>query len=275
LESRLPLKFVRDKEIVYTLQSEIFQEEKILIMHNSNQNTTPVILLEDLIAFDKIRLAETRIIFGRYKKKWILVLSFPFLLLGLSLFMALYTPYLQLKLVSFLTMVLSLLWASRYGKKKTLFVLKKLVLENHLTINLSELWAMRNTTIRTIQLLRLNGYLSERNKNTASTIRYIIDALRAEGQYPRYQYQFLHVFLTLISVIIAAVFAAITAVPKMFSSFEAVIFFFKPVAGISLLFVLFFLFSEFMLIKGMFELQNQKHKRLIRLLENSFINIAI
>ncbi len=244
-------------------------------MHNSNQKTTQVMLLEDLIAFDKIKLAETRMIFGQYRWEWLLMLSIPFLLLGLSLFLALYTPSLMLKLASFIIMTLCLLWAFCYGKQKTLFVLKKLVLESHLNINLSELWAMRHTTIRTIQLHRLNTYLSERNKRAPATIRDIMDALRSEGQHPRYQYQFLQVFLTFISVVIAAVFAAITAVPKMFSSFEAVIFFFKPVVGISLLFVLFFWFSEFMLIKGLFELQNQKYKRLIRLLENSIINTTV
>jgi len=232
-------------------------------------------LLEDLVVFDKTKLATNRLIFGKYKPVWIIMLSIPFLLLGFCLFLALYTSVLLLKSLSMLAMILCLAWAFYYGKKKTLLILKKLVREHQLSINISELWAKRNTTIRSVQLYRLNVYLSERNKCNPDTIQYIIEALRAEEQYPRYPYQFLQVFLTFISVIIAAVFAAITAVPKMFSSFEAVIYFFKPVIGMTLLFILFFWFSEFMLIKGIFELRSQKHNRLIRLLENIFINIGI
>ncbi len=99
----------------------------------------------------------------------------------------------------------------------------------------------------------------------------IVAILRAEEQYPRYKYQFLQVFLVIISTVLAAFFAVIATVPNLFSSWRSVIIFFKPIFGFFLLFILFFWFCEEMLIRGLFEANNRKYKRLIRLLENHLL----
>lgn len=167
-------------------------------------------------------------------------------------------------------MFLCLYMAFYYGKKKTLIILKQHILECQL--NMANIWQDRNIVIRKIQHQKLSAYLSSQSNNNIEKILYIIKTLKAEEQYPRYKYQFLQVFLTLVSVVIAAFLAAMTAIPDMFSSWQSVIIFFKPIIGFSLLFVLFFWFCEAVLIRGLFESYNRKHKRLIRLLENNYLD---
>lgn len=138
-------------------------------------------------------------------------------------------------------------------------------------LGLNSIWNKRNIIIRQVQQHKLSAYLSAQNV-TIEKVLYIIEVLKSENQYPKYKYRFLQIFITFVTVIIGAFFGAMNAVPNMFSSWQSVITFFKPIIGFSLLFTLFFWFTEAMLVRGIFDSSNRKHKRLIRLLENYYLS---
>jgi len=226
-------------------------------------------LIEELILFDKLYLAEAKLIFGHYKKQWLAVLVLPFLGIGAALFIALYSSSYILKPVCLALMFLCLFWSFYYSRGKTLSILQMHAQQCNLCS--SDIWRNRYVVIRKIQLHKLGIYLSSHNCNNTEAICYITEVLKEEQQYPKYKYQFLQIFLTLFSVVVAAFFTAMVAVPKMFYSWESVVLFFKPIVGVSLLFIVVFWFCEFMLIREFFEMQRSKYKRLIRLLENRYM----
>ena len=227
-------------------------------------------LLQELLEYDIKELSQKSLFYQRLSVNLKIVVGILFLLIGISLFTALYIRYYLIKALLLLCMPICLYWIFRLSKKHMLPILQRHLHEAHLSS--IDIWRNRNILIQKIQYHKLSTFILAQNFKNDNKILFIIDILKSETNKPKYKYQFLQVFLTLSSVIIAAFFAAITVVPKMFSSGSEVVLFFKPIFGFFCLFILFLWFCELMLIKNLFELQNSKHSRLISLLENYYLN---
>jgi len=227
-------------------------------------------LVQELIIFDNETLSQKSLFYDKLTSKLKILLAFLFLLIGISFFLALYVKLYLVKGLFLFCMPMCLYLIFRLSKRSMLPLLKGYLRETHL--NSTGIWENRNILIQKIQYHKLSVFMLSHGFRNSKKVLFIIDVLRSEANKPKYKYQFLQVFLTLSSVIVAAFFAAITVVPKMFSSWSEVVFFFKPITGFFSLFILFFWFSELMLIRNLFELQNSKYGRLISLLENYYIN---
>lgn len=225
---------------------------------------------QELITFDKKELSPKSLFYNKLSFRLKFLVGILFLLIGVSLFLALYFRFYLLKLLFLILMPGCLYGILHLSQKALIPILKRHLHEAYL--DSPNIWNDRNLLIHKIQYHKLSEFITSQNFKSASKILFLIELLKSESNKPRYKFQFLSVFLTLSSVLIAAIFAAITIVPQIFKSALDVIFFFKPIVGFFLLFILFFWFGEVMLIRNLFEMRNSKYGRLIRLLEDYYLN---
>ena len=165
-----------------------------------------------------------------------------------------------------------LLMAMAYSKKKTLIILRHYIIQYRLMG--SNIWPRRASIIREIQTKKFIRFLSDYPNINSNKIRFIIESLRFENSIPRYKYQFFNVFSTLFSVIAGAFLAAVIAIPELLTSWQSIVVFFKPIIWFALMFVLFTWFFETMLLKDIVKLSANRYGRLLRILENYYLNVC-
>lgn len=131
-----------------------------------------------------------------------------------------------------------------------------------------DLWKKRKIIIEKIRLEKLSEFIAHNERLSTTKIKYFREELSRDQGLPRHQSQFSQIALPLISVILAGFFTAVTVVKDLFFSFNAVIVFFKPYVGILLMFLLFYWFFERVVIKWIFEINQNKSTRLRKVLGN-------
>lgn len=230
------------------------------------------LFLEELIQFDARELSITRLIFFKYRKRWLITLSLLFIAIGLLFYLSLILNFYLVKAMCLILMPFFLLMAMAYSKKKTLIILRHYIIQYRLMG--SNIWPRRASIIREIQTKKFIRFLSDYPNINSNKIRFIIESLRFENSIPRYKYQFFNVFSTLFSVIAGAFLAAVIAIPELLTSWQSIVVFFKPIIWFALMFVLFTWFFETMLLKDIVKLSANRYGRLLRILENYYLNVC-
>jgi len=225
-------------------------------------------LKQELIEFDRKELSERRLIELHYRNKWLIFLLIPFLCIAACLYFSLFLSSYFLKFICLMLMPIFLSAAFTYGKRKTLIVLRMYSIKYQLSIE--DIWEKRGLVIRELQLEKLRLFLSQYGNIDKEKIKFLIERLSSESNYPRYQYRFIQMFSNFFTIIAGGFFAAIIALPDMFKSWSNVIVFFKPIVGFALMITLFSWFFEEMLFKDIFRSSSRKHYRLIQTLENYY-----
>ncbi len=226
-------------------------------------------LKQELIEFDRKELSERRLIELRYRGRWLMFLLLPFVCIAASFYWALILSSYFLKFICVILMPVFLYLAFMYGKRKTLIVLRMYSIRYQLGID--NIWEERNLVIRKLQLEKLRIFLSHRSNIDRDKIKFLIERLSNESNYPRYQYKFMQMFSTFFTIIAGGFLTAVIALPAMFKSWSNVIVFFKPIVGFALMITLFSWFFEEMLFKDIFKSSSRKYYRLIQTLENYYL----
>jgi hypothetical protein len=223
-------------------------------------------LLDELIEFDIQELTQWKIIFSFYKTWWLVLLSVLFLGVGCFFFLALFLSSYPAKIGCLLFMFICFFLTLIFSKQKTLRILTMHAEQYDLPIN--DLWRRRKITIERIRLKKLTEFIAHNGRLSTAKIRYFREELSMGQGLPRHQSQFSQIALPLISVILAGFFTAVTVVKDLFISFNAVVVFFKPYVGILLMFLLFYWFFERVVIKWLFEINQNRSTRLRKVLGN-------
>jgi len=223
-------------------------------------------LLEELIVFDHKELTSWKIIYSHYKKWRLAGLAILFSGVGLSFFLALFLPSYIAKAIFLFLMLFLFLATLPFGKPETLRILKMHARRYNLPT--TGLWQNRYVIIEKIRLKKLSEFIANQGEINNAKIIHFRDELSIEQGLPRHQSRLIEIAPSLISVVLAAFFAAVTAIKDFFSTFGNVVLFFKPFAGFLLLFLLLYWFFDRNVLKWLFEIRQEKVTRLRRVLSN-------
>ncbi|MDB5148388.1 MAG: hypothetical protein JWQ57_2408 [Mucilaginibacter sp.] len=138
----------------------------------------------------------------------------------------------------------------------------------HYNLSTTNLWQHRYVNIEKIRLKKLSEFITRHGQMSNEKIILFREELATEQGLPRHKTQLTEIAPPLISIILAAFFAAVTAIKDFFTSFGNVVTFFKPYMGIVLLFLLLYWFFDKNVLKWLFELKQEKSTRLRRVLGN-------
>lgn len=221
-------------------------------------------LLDELIEFDRQELTTWKIIFSHYKKRWLVLLGLVFLGVGCSFFFALFLTSYIAKLGFMILMSLCFYSTLIFSKQKTLRILIRHAEQYDLPIN--NLWKKRKIIIERIRLEKLSEFITNNERLSTAKIKYFREELSKSHELPRHQSQFSQIAIPLISVILAGFFTTVSVVKDLFVSFNAVVGFFKPYMGITLMFLLFYWFFERIVLRWIFEINQNRFARLKKVL---------
>jgi hypothetical protein len=223
-------------------------------------------LLEELIEFDRNELTSWKIMYSHYKTWRLIVLGILFLSVGIAFFFALYLSSYFTKTACLFLMLGLFLSTLPFGKKETLRILR--MHARHYNLPTADLWKCRYVRIEEIRLKKLSEFILSRGQMNNEKIIHFRDELAIEQGLPTHKTQLTEIAPPLISIILAAFFAAVTAIKDFFTSFGNVVTFFKPYMGIILLFLLLYWFFDRNVLRWLFELRQEKTTRLRRVLGN-------
>src|SRR5690606_29803331 len=158
--------------------------------------------LEKLIHFDKMELSTTRLIFYKYRLKWLILLSLPFTGIGILFYLALMFENYSLKALFLVLMPVLLYWAGGYSKAKTCVILRKYCIRYKIQMPCT--WGNRFQIIKELQAIKVSEFLTQYSFINDEKVNRIIESLRFESAKPQYEYKFINIFSGLFSVIAGA-----------------------------------------------------------------------
>jgi hypothetical protein len=237
---------------------------KKIVIRNLKKNQ--IMLLEELIEFDQKELTSWKIIYSHYRRWRLMGLAALFFGVGFAFFLALFLSSYFAKAACILLMLGILLLTLPFGKPETLKILK--MHARHYGLSTADLWSHRNVIIEKIRLKKLSEFIAGYGNISNEKIIHFREELTVEQGLPRHQNRLIEIAPPLISIILAAFFAAVTAVKDFFTSFGTVVAFFKPYMGFLLLFLLLYWYFDRNVLKWLFELRQEKSMRLRRVLGN-------
>ena len=246
-------------------------------MNQNYSSETKKIFIEDFIDFDKNNLAEYKILYSLFGKRWYWFYNSSVALSVLAIFFG-FSMLLFSKSPNFLWLLLAIpgttaiFFLVKAYHRRLAPIVKACNCVYNLKIKPNYDIFKDKMVILKIQNVLLNEYVKN-NYITLSDvqIRAIIEALKYETSNISYSYQSLTISISFLTIILAAFLSSWFRVTTNFKDFINI----AIKSGIFLMIVSFvFFYLEENLIKDFIRNKRNKFKRLIGVLENYILNLA-